>query len=743
LPSQAPLRQWFNWFAILRNKTRGHGAPLGVECSRAISPLEDSVHLILNRLSIFQLEWAYLHRNLSGKYKVTALSENSTSFQYLKETRTESFADGVYVFLGTPIRVELLESDSSATDFFVPNGQFRGTDYEVISYITNQKKRHEGKQWLAPATPLPNSETHGGPVLDLQGNSLSNLPSPPDDYVARPQLEAALQAALIRDRHEIVSLAGRGGIGKTSLAITVIKKLQQEEQARFHLVIWFSARDIDLLHSGPKPVRPHGVSLSDFANEYVALLDPATRGDKGFRPDQHFAQAMSGTPIGPSLYVFDNFETVTNPAEVFTWIDTYIRSPNKVLITTRAREFVGDYPIDVLGMTEFEAMQLIDTVSKRIGISELLTSEYKQAIFDESSGHPYVMKIMLGEVSKEGRLVKPQRIIANQDQILQALFERTYSALSPAAQRVFLLLSTWRSIVPSLAIEAVLMRSAEERIDVRAALDELKRLSFIEEFEATAEKESFISLPLAALTFGQKKLNASSLKAVIEADSDLLQEFGTIQKEGMTSGVQTRVFHLIRAVAKRVATKKESLQSLRSMLEFVASRVPAAWPDISRLYLEEGDEEGKEWSKAALRRFIESGDESTSKAVVWRELANLCHATGDIQGEMQALVEMSNSSSLSTDERSGIADNINRIFSTAKRDGKIPFQPDERKYLVSKLVGQLEADVQHLDATDLSRLAWLHLHSNDGERALVLAEMGLEIDEENDHCRKLVQRLRR
>jgi hypothetical protein len=42
------------------------------------------------------------------------------------------------------------------------------------------------------------------------------------------------------------------------------------------------------------------------------------------------------------LFVFDNFETVRSPAELYIWIDTYVRPPDKVLITTRFRDFKGD-----------------------------------------------------------------------------------------------------------------------------------------------------------------------------------------------------------------------------------------------------------------------------------------------------------------------------------------------------------------------------------------------------------------
>ena len=742
LQAQVSIRQWFSLFATMRNKTRGHGAPLGIECSRALAPLEQSVHLLVDQLGIFDAQWAHLHRNLSGKYRVTQLSNNCDGFKYLRESKSENLPDGIYIYMGAPVRIELFESDDSLADFYLPNGQFRGSEYEVISYATNRKRRADGKAWLIPATPLPNSETHGASFLDAHGNSFSNVPSGADDYVDRPALERKLESALLLERHEIVSLGGPGGIGKTSLAISVTKNLQDQATARFGVIVWFSARDIDLLSSGPKPVRPHGVSLKDFALEYASLIDPPERSDKSFKADQYFATALSSTPVGATLYIFDNFETVTSPAEVFTWIDTYIRPPNKVLITTRTRDFVGDFPIEVSGMAEAEAFRLIDASAIRLGISELLTSDYRKLLYEESSGHPYVMKILLGEVATAKRLISPKRVIATQDNVLQALFERTYVSLSPAAQRIFLLLSTWRSVVPVIAIEAVVMRSAEERIDVRGGLDELRRFSFVEEVAGASESELFVSVPLAAMTFGQRKLNASPLKAVIEADSDLLQDFGAIRKEGIAAGVLARISHLIRALAKRVTSGKDKLEDLRPMLEFVASRVPAAWPDVARLYLEEGGESGFDWAKAAFRRYIESGDITVARLVVWRSLADLCHATEDIQGELQALAELSNDVSLAVAECSELADSINRIFASAKKGGSDPFQFDEREYLVGRLISRLEGNLQRLDAIDLSRLSWLHMHTNNSVRALELAEMGLLLDGENEHCLKITQRLR-
>jgi len=68
---------------------------------------------------------------------------------------------------------------------------------------------------------------------------------------------------LLSDRHPVVTLVGRGGIGKTSLALKVLHSIADED--RYFAITWFSARDIELLPEGPKLVTPHVLTPEDMA----------------------------------------------------------------------------------------------------------------------------------------------------------------------------------------------------------------------------------------------------------------------------------------------------------------------------------------------------------------------------------------------------------------------------------------------------------------------------------------------
>jgi hypothetical protein len=176
-------RKWFSTFAELRNKTRGHGAPQSSVCSKICPDLESSMQKIATNFCLFRRPWVYLHRNLSGKYRVTTLTENTKPFDHLKSDRSVSLLDGVYVHFNQHSRVDLIESDADAVDFFFPNGGFTDKKFELISYISGNKSVGDATPYLAPASALPASETQGVGVLDIQGKCFGNLPPAPKGYI--------------------------------------------------------------------------------------------------------------------------------------------------------------------------------------------------------------------------------------------------------------------------------------------------------------------------------------------------------------------------------------------------------------------------------------------------------------------------------------------------------------------------------------------------------------------------------
>lgn len=741
--AKVALLQLFGTGVELRNATRGHGAPTSGRCSKGCPRIAEAVRLLTTRFALFTRPWAHLHRNLSGKYRVSPLLGDCSAFDYLKKTRDTALPEGVCLWLDGPVPVPLVSSDTEVRNVFLPNGSYdKNSRFELLSYVTGDVTRVDGSGWHKPPGPLPRSETEGHMALDQYGNTFANVPPTPVGHIPRRELEhRVLNELRNTDIHPIITLAGPGGIGKTTVAIAVIEALSRDSDPPYGVILWMSARDVDLLESGPKPVTPRVLGQKDIAEMAAGLLEPPDRQSPRFDPLGYFQRALATGAAGTTLYVFDNFETLGCPEDVFTWLDTHVRPPNKVLITTRYRRFLGDYPIEIGGMTEEESRTLIDQQAERLGVHALLNSGYIDKLYKESDGHPYVIKILLGQVARERRAVEPERIMANADRLLEALFERTFTALSPAGQRVFLLLCSWRVMVPAIAVEVVLLRPGKERFDVSDALDELRRYSLVEETVSQTDGEAFVGVPLAAAAYGRRKLEVSRFRSEVEEDKKLLMEFGAGKREDVHRGVLPRIDRLVRAVAGRASEDLGHLGDFEAILEYLASRVPKVYLRLAELVREVGDgPEAAAKAKNYLRRYLETA-EVHERSDVWQKLAGLCHETGDLEGEISALCEIALLPTTTPELLGALANQLNNRL----RDAKTREAGDQIMCDLSGLLGQVAQVMErHLDtmsATDCSRLAWLYLNIRKEDRAREIADLGRSREPENEHCQNLITKL--
>lgn len=737
VPVKTDLKRWFRLFATLRNKTRAHGATSSSKASLAIADLRGSIDLIAKNLSLLGRPWAEVSRNYSGKYRVQRIAGDAAVFDPLKKEATHALKNGVYVYIGGFRRVPLVVAGPEVRDLFFANGGMGAKRFEMISYYTDDKLDGDAADFSVPPGSLPSSETEGHGELLPRGNCFSNAPDALDDYIPRPTLEKKLTDLLLDSRRPIVTLVGRGGIGKTSLSLAVIERLYEE--SRFSAIVWMSARDVDLQLSGPKPVKPKVVSPDEMGRLYARLVLTQERlSEKGFNPRVFFEGQLEANDIGPCLYVFDNFETTQNPIEVFNWIDTFIRLPNKVLITTRLRDFKGDYPVDVGGMESAESRELIRRTAGALGIQSSVDADYVDELIKVSDGHPYVIKILLGNVAITGKQLNVDKLIAGNDELLTALFERTYAALTPCAQRALLTLAAWNSSVPRVALEAVLMRSTAERQEVERGVESLIQYSMAELHTAPIDQQPFVRLPLVASSFGKKKLGVSPLKASVLSDVETLQMFGPSRSDDLRLGLRHKMERLISGIARRVEDGG-SFEDFADIVEMICRAYPPGWLVLAKWHVESGDDASLQKAKAELTRFLEEGPLDADAAEAWRLMGAVCFRTNDRLGEVHAFVERAQIDSVPFFDVSGTANRLNSLL----RENALSVDKDERRILAERLLGVLEARKNEADADDFSRMAWLALNIGQKARAKHFVELGLAGDSTNQHCLSLQERLQR
>jgi len=723
LPKQTDLRRWFRLFATLRNKTRGHGAMRPEQATEAAVLLNDSITTLTK------------HCGILGRYRISPITKfGPDPFSALKRKNDLAYTNGVYLELGTPRLVGLIEADPDLQDFFFANGGLNKKKYELISYATGDKLDGDASKFHATPGKLPASETEGPSELELLGKCFTNIPDPPKNYVPRTSLEEELRQLLLDDKRPIVTLVGRGGIGKTSLALQVIHQICEMEE-RYDVIVWLSARDVDLHLSGPKPVRPAILNPDDMSRLYVSLvLSEEQKKEKGFDAKDYFEKQLHNNESGNCLFVFDNFETTQNPIDVFNWIDAHIRLPNKVLITTRLREFRGDYPVDVTGMLDSEAEQLIEQTSSELNVTKYVDAKYKQELIEKSEGHPYIIKVLLGEVAKLKKAANIPRLVAGTDDILTALFERTYASLSPCAQRAFLTLSNWNSTVPRLALEAVLYRSTEERSEVENGIESLIQYSMAET-NTTSDGQEFLSLPLVTSVFGKKKLNIHPAKPSIRSDVEILQMLGPSKKEDKRLGLNPKLQRFIGSIARKIEDGSK-YEDFGPIIESICRSYNPGWFLLGRWHAEQRDEDNYRKACNALRRFLENDPNAEQAAEAWKWLANSSFMIDDKLGEVHAFVERAHCVNISFNDLSSTANKINKLSSESD------LEKEHKRDLARRMLQLMVKREDEATAEDFARMAWLSLHLHNEDEARRLVACGDKLDSENRYIDNLKSRLK-
>lgn len=172
------------------------------------------------------------------------------------------------------------------------------------------------------------------------------------------------------------------------------------------------------------------------------------------------------------------------------------------------------------------------------------------------------------------------------------------------------------------------------------------------------------------------------------------------------------------------------------MLRYVSGQYPPARLHLADLYLQRLPRpKGLEGATHEIERYIEDRPEDVR---AWRKLAGLKEAAGDALGEVQARLELAQRADAAITDISAAANRLNQLLA----EGQLDVDTDEKRIMAERLRDVFARRRSEADATDLSRLAWLHMHLNDTKGALYYVELGLERDAGNRHCQNLAERLR-
>lgn len=281
-----------------------------------------------------------------------------------------------------PVIVSSLRLHNTDEPIVVRSIAPRGPSWRVTYQSVAPDHSQEGTFELAPAAPLIaltrlEQRLYRSWVVDLDGSTAWKpdvlLPArQTTTFEGRAQQLAAIHEWMNDGDSRVCNVFGDGGIGKTTLVTEYLNGILSGSNPpawRPDVICFFSAKETRWGPDGLERLRGAVPSLEDAAREVVRCYEERLdrswfEGDTKQIVDRA-ATLMSGLGLGRNsiLLVLDNAETLARSADEEVALGKAIAHLGKrlcrVLITSRRREKVEAYPIDVPPMADEEAVRLL------------------------------------------------------------------------------------------------------------------------------------------------------------------------------------------------------------------------------------------------------------------------------------------------------------------------------------------------------------------------------------------------
>ena len=281
----------------------------------------------------------------------------------------------------------------------------------------------------------------------------------------------------------LVSLEGIGGIGKTSLADYLLRRIIGGHC--YDEVGWISARqdrmglDGSIAHE-EKPALTGKALIEALARQLMPLVATDQH-----RPDDLLARIRTRLKTVPHLIVIDNLETVVDVESLLPTLQD-LANPTKFLLTTRESLYAvpNVYHVKVPELPLADAVTLLRREARLRNLPVLCSSpdDVLHSIYDVVGGNPLALRLVVGQMHIHAldSILADLRETAGQpvENLYAFIYRRAWQQLDAASRDVLLVMPLVNPLGDELNIIAQIGELAVE--SVRRVLNQLVTLNLVD-----------------------------------------------------------------------------------------------------------------------------------------------------------------------------------------------------------------------------------------------------------------------
>ena len=254
----------------------------------------------------------------------------------------------------------------------------------------------------------------------------------------------------------MVTVAGRGGVGKTAIAAKLVHKLWDVsvEARLFKAIIWVTGKNSMLTNVGIEEFEAELTTYEQLVATLSAVLEGGDLEDVPLEELEEHVSILLSMHDFPILIVVDNLETISQDYRIIEFIKR-IPDPSKILITSRIGIGEIEHRMPLTGLNETDARTLARITARETGgdltdailrLDDDSLTEWLRPVDGVAVAIKWmVAQIALGK-SFESVYAKAG---SNEGELVEFLFRDVYSLLTESARTMMCVLSIFNANAPT------------------------------------------------------------------------------------------------------------------------------------------------------------------------------------------------------------------------------------------------------------------------------------------------------